>query len=185
MDMKTAGMHEAERAFNDKMRADFATFFNRKPSAPSAEKLRERIVSFLTNNCIGTLATCRDNIPRATPVRYKNKELDVYILTEGGGKLYNVERNPEVSFSVYGNYSGFKTVRGLQMWGTADLVSWETEQAYAEAYAFLNLDERSDLEDIDLNNIRNDMYFIIIKPRRIRFLSFPQGILNEELVPDA
>lgn len=183
-EMKSLSIKEFECSFNKKMKADYCRFFGKKIAQLPPEELQKRIHSFLTNNCIGTLATCADGVPRATPVRYKNKELDIYILTEGGGKLYNLERNPAVSFSVYGNYSGFKTVRGLQLWGQAHIINYTDRQAYAEAYAFLNLGERSDLKDIDLQKIRTDMYFIKIVPHRIRFLSFPQGILNEELAPD-
>ena len=49
----------------------------------SEDELRKTIVSFLAENCICTLATCANNVPRSTPVRYRSNELTIYILAEG------------------------------------------------------------------------------------------------------
>lgn len=175
---------EAEEAFDTRVRADFSALPGAAARHYTQEQLRERIVKFLSAHCIGTLATCLDNEPRATPVRYRNSDLTVYVHTEGGGKLYNLSRNPRVSFGVSGNYSGFKTVRGLQLWGTADIIASTDREAYRKALQVLRPDQRTDLQQIDTTPMLRDMYVIRIVPDRLRFLSFPQSILNRELLPD-
>lgn len=179
--MKYASMKEAEKDFNDKLKTDFTNLLQGTIREFSGDELRTRVEKFLSNNCIGTLATCSDNIPRATPVRYRSRGLTLYVLTEGGGKVYNIQCNADVGFSVYGNYSGFKTVRGLQIWGQAQIIDRRDETAYKEAYAVLNLDERADLQDIQLEEVQSEMVILKIVPERIRFLSLPQGILNSEV----
>jgi uncharacterized pyridoxamine 5'-phosphate oxidase family protein len=181
--MKPETIEQAEQQFNEKMIADYRNLLNGTPANVTLEHLRDRIDKFLRHNCIGTLATCADNIPRSTPVRYRSRDLSVFIMTEGGGKLYNLLDNPLVSFSVYGAYSGFKTVRGLQMWGTAAVISPGDAESYLQAYKTMQLEERADLKEIiNLDQVRSDMYMIVIRPNRIRFLSFPQGIMNAELL---
>lgn len=181
--MKPESLESAERLFNERMIADYKRFLSGTPKTVSREHLRDRIEKFLRRNCIGTLATCSDNIPRATPVRYRSRDLSIFIMTEGGGKLYNLLNNPHVSFSVYGRYSGFKTVRGVQLWGVADIINPGDAENYLRAYKIMRLEERADLHDIiNLDQARADMYMIVIRPNRIRFLSFPQGIMNEELI---
>lgn len=175
--------HEAENEFDTRVRTDFSALPGAVSRQYSQEQLRERIVKFLSANCIGTLATCHDNEPRATPVRYRNSDLTIYVHTEGGGKLYNLCHNPRVSFSVSGNYSGFKTVRGLQLWGTASIIASSDREAYQQALQVLRPDQRADLQQIDTAPMLRDMYVIRIVPDRLRFLSFPQGILNRDLLP--
>ncbi len=175
-------MKHAEQAFNDTMERDFIHVLKGTVKRPPEDELRDRITRFLAANCIGTIATCTDNIPRSTPVRYRSRDLTVYIMTEGGGKVYNIRNNPSVCFSVYGNYAGFKTVRGLQLWGTAEIIEQTDRNAYLDAYRAINLTERDDLKEINIDQVQSEMVIIRIEPQRIRFLSFPQGILNRELV---
>ena len=48
------------------------------------------------------LATCHDNIPRATPVDYFcDGSLAVWVNAEPGGKIANIMRNPKVSLGIY------------------------------------------------------------------------------------
>jgi hypothetical protein len=45
----------------------------------------------------------------------------------------------------------------------------------------MQLEEREDLKQIKVNNIRTEMYIIKISVKKARFLSFPEGILNQTL----
>ena len=49
----------------------------------SDEALKDSIIAFLEENLICTLATCSNNIPRSTPVRFRSKGLTIYILAKG------------------------------------------------------------------------------------------------------
>jgi hypothetical protein len=125
--MDYTSLQEAEREYNRKLEIDFVNMLKRTVRHPGPDELRARLVTFLRNNPIGTLATCWENLPRATPVRYKSHDVDIYILTEGGGKIFNIRRNPEVSFSVHGRYAGFTTCRCVQLWGLASIIEQLSE----------------------------------------------------------
>jgi hypothetical protein len=52
--------------------------------------------------------------------------LTVYILSEGGGKLANLARNGKAAYSIASRINGGRglmRVRGLQVWGRAEVVS--------------------------------------------------------------
>jgi len=146
----------------------------------SEEELRKKIVDFMDEHKICTLATCLNNVPRSTPLRYRNKDLTVYISTEGGGKMKNIKQNPSVSVSLYADYKGFESVRSLQTWGTAEIITPDDEE-YIEAKQILNTESREDLKNLDVKNMDLKMRIIKIKIDRARYFSFPEGIFNQEL----
>jgi nitroimidazol reductase NimA-like FMN-containing flavoprotein (pyridoxamine 5'-phosphate oxidase superfamily) len=172
---------KSEDEFNDQIREDFAKVLKKDISDRSQEELKDRIVRFLNRCQIGSLATCANNMPRSTPVRFGHRDLTVFVLTEGGGKLQNIKENPNVCFSVYGTYTGFRSCRGIQMWGKAEILSPSDKEVYVPAFKMLNLEEREDLKKLDMADVRMDMPIIKIAPERIRYLSVPEGILNQEL----
>lgn len=170
--------HVVEKAYNRRLEKDFVAQLKGRVKKLSKEELRQRIVQFLKDNVICTLATCADNVPRSTIVRYRCRDLTVYILTEGGGKIKNLRHNPLVSLSVCGEYTGFQSVTCLQAWGTADIIPPKDKQRYLAVRQEINFEDREDLKRIALKKIP-DMYIIKIEITRARFLSFPEGILNQ------
>jgi nitroimidazol reductase NimA-like FMN-containing flavoprotein (pyridoxamine 5'-phosphate oxidase superfamily) len=114
-------------------------------------------------------------------VRYRSQGLTLYILTEGGGKVKNIKDNPQVSVSMVGEYTGFQSVTGLQVWGKAVIIKPQDGPAYDEAKRIVNLEERQDLKRMDLQALRTPMDIIKIEVEKARFLSFPEGILNQVL----
>jgi uncharacterized pyridoxamine 5'-phosphate oxidase family protein len=178
--MDYASLQEAEQEYNRKLEIDFVHMLKKAVCRPGPDELRARLIRFLRNNAIGTLATCCDNVPRSTPVRYKSDGVDIYILTEGGGKIYNIRRNSSVCFSVYGRYAGFTTCRCVQMWGTASIIEI-CDAAYPRALEIMGLAARPDLSAVDLAAVQAAMCIIKILPQRARILNLPVGILNEEL----
>jgi len=179
--MEYTSLQQAEREYNQKLEIDFVNMLQRTVRKSEPDELRLRLVKFLRNNAIGTLATCYDNLPRATPVRYKSHDVDIYILTEGGGKIFNIHRNPSVSFSVYGRYAGFTTCRCAQLWGQASIIE-QHDADYARAYDSMGLGKRPDLSTVDLKAVQASMCIIKIVPQRARILNLPVGILNAEIV---
>ncbi len=167
-----------EEAYNRRLEKDFVAQLKGRVQKLSQEALRQRIIQFLKDNVICTLATCADNVPRSTIVRYRCRDLTVYILTEGGGKIKNLRQNPRVSLSVCGEYTGFQSVTCLQAWGTVEIVPPKDKERYLAMRQEMNLEEREDLKSIDLKKIP-DMYIIKIEITRARFLSFPEGIMNQ------
>ncbi|OGL40346.1 MAG: hypothetical protein A3C43_01085 [Candidatus Schekmanbacteria bacterium RIFCSPHIGHO2_02_FULL_38_11] len=160
------------------MENDFTKILNRRTRKLSKEELKKEIIKFIGENKICTIATCLNNIPRSTPVRYRSKDMTIYVLTEGGVKIKNIMENPNVSVSLYGDYSGFESVKGLQLWGRAEIIKPEDEEKYAEARSIIKSEEREDLKKLGVK-ASPDMKIIKIEATRARYLNFPDGILNQ------
>jgi len=96
-------------------------------------------------------------------------------------KVKNIRGNPSVSVSLYGDYSGFQSVKGLQIWGKAEIIDPEEGDKYRKARKLINVEEREDLKKLGIKDVRPDMKIIKIETERARFLSFPEGILNQIL----
>jgi nitroimidazol reductase NimA-like FMN-containing flavoprotein (pyridoxamine 5'-phosphate oxidase superfamily) len=171
---------DAEREYGVKLEEDFNKYLKEIRKKLTQEELRGKVITFLDEHKICTLATCSGNIPRSTPLRYRNKGLTIYILTEGGMKVKNIMKNPQVSVSLYGDYSGFHSVKGLQIWGKATIIAPDDRENYLEARKIMNVEEREDLKKLGVT-IRPDMKIIKIDTERARYLNFTEGILNQIL----
>ncbi|MCX5895031.1 MAG: pyridoxamine 5'-phosphate oxidase family protein [Proteobacteria bacterium] len=176
--MEKERLENMEKEYDELLEKDFITQLKGRIRKLSPEEFKEKVIAFLKDNKICTLATCSRNIPRSTPVRYRSRGLTIYILTEGGGKVKNIIENPQVSLSIVGEYPGFQSVTGLQIWGRAEIIKPGDGQRYQEAKTVINLEEREDLRKMKIQNVR-DMYIIKIETERARYLSFPEGILNQ------
>jgi len=179
--MANERLENMEKKYNEKLEENYSALLKGKVRHLTADELKERIIKFLREEKICTLATCAHNIPRSTPVRYRSHGFTLYILTEGGGKVKNIMENNSVSVSIVGEYSGFKSVTCLQLWGTAEIIEPRGGKKYEEARNIIHLEEREDLKQIKVNNIQTEMYIIKISVEKARFLSFPEGILNQTL----
>ncbi len=167
-----------EKAYDKQLQEDFVARAKGRVTRLTNDALKEKIRTFLKNHRICTLATCSGGMPRSTPVRYRSQDFTIYIFTEGGGKANNILDNPNVSVSLYGNYSGFESVVGLQLWGKAEIIKPGDGKRYEEAKKIIRMEERVDLKKIDLQGMK-PMDIIKIKVKRARYLSFPEGILNQ------
>ena len=173
-------MNDMERDYNRRLEKDFKEKLKGKAVRLSYDELKKRITQFLETHVICTLATCSQDMPRSTIVRYRARGLTVYILTEGGGKIKNIRNNTNVSGSVCGEYSGFQSVTGLQFWGKAAIIAPHDGSRYEQVRKLLDVGSRTDLQQAGVTDIP-DMYIIQIEIHRARFLSFPEGILNQVL----
>ncbi|MEI6125246.1 MAG: pyridoxamine 5'-phosphate oxidase family protein [Pseudomonadota bacterium] len=169
---------DTEESYNKRLEKDFVGQLKARITKLSPEELKERIIKFIGDNVLCTLATCADNVPRSTIVRYRSKDLTIYISTEGGGKLKNIRENPQVSLSICGSYTGFLSVTGLQAWGKAEIISPKDTVRYQETRGLMRIADREDLKSADLKHIP-DMYILKIDITRARYLSFPEGLLNQ------
>jgi len=85
------------------------------------QELEHLIVDLLKEQSLCVIATCSDNIPRASTVEYFPMATTIYILTEGGVKIENIVDNPNVSIAVHAPFAGWQTVRGVQITGIAEI----------------------------------------------------------------
>lgn len=150
-----------------------------KPRRLTKEQLEKEIVQFLSKHKICTLATCSDDMPRSTPVRYLNRGMTIYVFAEGGGKFKNLKKNPNISVSLYGAYRGFLSVKGLQLWGKAEVIYQKDKETFSEAKRMWETQKRRDLDRLKARQIPRVMKVIKITVERARYLNFEKGIINQ------
>ena len=122
-----------------------ATQFHKLMLTKAHEKLPKdelfgRISTFLMGQTMCSLCTCRDDVPRATPLEYYLDGTSLYMIGHKGIKLENIRANPRVSIGVYnhvhprwgdgGNWLG---VIGAQITGKARLIPDDSPEFF-EAY---------------------------------------------------
>jgi hypothetical protein len=179
--MNKREIETVEKEYDALLEKNFVEKLKIKKKKLSEDELRKVVRAFLEENTICTLATCSNNVPRSTPVRYRSKDFTIYVLAEGGMKIKNMRENPLVSVSIYGDYSGFQSVRGLQMWGKAEIINPDAGERYLEANRIVNLEGRKDLKGLGIENIKHNMKAIKITIERARYLSIPDGVFNQIL----
>ena len=150
-----------------------------KPKKLTREELEKEIIQFITKHKICTLATCSDNMPRSTPVRYLNKGMTIYVFAEGGGKFKNLKKNSQISLSLYGAYRGFLSVKGLQLWGKAEIIYQKNKEAFAEAKKMWETQGRKDIDRLRARQVPPIMKAIKITVEKARYLNFEKGIINQ------
>ena len=92
------------------------------------------------------LATCWDNQPRNTPIDARNDGLNMFFVADPGGKLDNIRKNPNVCLAIFipVGKGYMKNARGLQMWGTAHIITMaENPEEFEKGFSTIRLDEIS------------------------------------------
>jgi general stress protein 26 len=85
------------------------------------EELERLILDFLGSQGMCVMATCSGGLPRASAVEFFPEGTTIYVLTEGGRKVENVEKNPQVSVAIHTQFTGWDTIKGVQMAGRAEI----------------------------------------------------------------
>jgi hypothetical protein len=96
----------------------------------SAKAFEKALLKFLKEENVLHLCTCKNKMPRATPLEYRLHGLTFYILSEGGSKFNNLKLNKNVSFSIAAPYDSNKDFwgsKGVQAWGKAKVYSRKTD----------------------------------------------------------
>ncbi len=100
------------------------------PSSVQDPDVLQAMEQFLQahNTCV--LATASQGTVRSTPIEYIYYEGKICMFSEGGKKVANIYRHPQVSVSVFDPYSGFERLAGLQIDGTCRILE-PADTAYA------------------------------------------------------
>jgi len=70
------------------------------------------------------LATCHENVPRATPVDFFcDNTLSIWINAEPGGKIANIMRNDQVAAGIYEPVDHTVEQKSMQIWGKAEIIN--------------------------------------------------------------
>ena len=132
--------------------------------------LREHGEDYMT--C--ALATCADAGIRCTPVDARADGLTMYFVCDAGGKLENMRKNPDVCLAVFipVGKGYMKNARGLQMWGTASILTMEEHPAeFDRGASVIRLDEisRSMTGAALPDAVKATLTIIKISPRKISY----------------
>ena len=116
----------------DYSKMTFAELRNLKLAKMPKAELEKRMAAFLKTCNICCLATCKDNVPRATPIEYYSDGLTVYVLGDPGTKIVNLKANPRISVGVYTpaytDWKDWPNVKGIVITGRASLVTDENPE---------------------------------------------------------
>lgn len=114
------------------------------------------------NTC--ALATGTGTFVRCTPIEYNYMDGCFWLLSEGGRKFTGLAANRNVSLAIYEPYTGFGTVAGMQVTGTAELVeAWSPDYLALLAYKKIPAEA--------LKKQPGMLHLIKITPSRIDMLS--------------
>ena len=90
-------------------------------------ELRKHIIEFLKEHRSASLATCKENTPRCSPVQYfLGEEMDIYILSAGGEKFKAIEGNSNVCLLVNTEYINVRRIKGVQVFGKATTSTYDS-----------------------------------------------------------
>jgi len=92
------------------------------------EEIEKDIIDFLEGGGYCALGTCKDNIPRVTPVSFESEGMTLWIVADPGGKIENIKANPKVSVAVYSRIEDDKDNISLQIFGNAELITYDSHQ---------------------------------------------------------
>lgn len=151
----------------------------KKFKTPAA--FEKEVITFIANHDIVHLATSKSDVPRCTPLGYRNIGTTLFILCEGGGKFANLKANNAVCYSIASRVKkqqGLLSVRGLQCWGKAEVISMREHPARFQEYIML-WGVGKQFKKVGAKALPPFHYRIIkIVPDRMRMLNLQAGINN-------
>jgi uncharacterized protein YhbP (UPF0306 family) len=126
------------------MTTELAQLVAKKYSAKLPDdELKERICNFLKEQTMCTLATCKDDVPRATPLEYFSEGTTLYIAPDPGTKIVNIAANSRISVGIFNDVNpdwpggAWKRIKGVQITGEATLLTPDNPE-YAHAMKVYN-----------------------------------------------
>ena len=164
----------------DYSRMTFAELRNVKLKKMDRQEVERRIASFLRSCNICVLATCKDDVPRATPIEYYSEGLTVYVVADPGTKIVNLKANPRISVGIYNtpytNWFDWKIVRGIQITGKPVLIN-DDNPDYFEAMKIYNWRLYSTVAGRQLDKPPTGRTIIKVEPLKIEYRDL--GLLAE------
>lgn len=92
--------------------------------------LSENILSYLKDHNTLVLSTVSGVIPFSAPLFYASKDFDLYFLSDPATRHgQNIQANPTIAATITEDYQRWQDIRGLQLEGTAQLVTATLEKA--------------------------------------------------------
>ncbi len=114
------------------------------------------------------LATCGDNVPRATPIEYHSKGLTIYFVGEPGTKLQNIKKNPNVSIGIFLPYIGWESAKGAQITGKAMILLRENSVEFKEGLVAYQWEKTAN--ELGIRTFPETVELIKVEPEKIEFI---------------
>jgi nitroimidazol reductase NimA-like FMN-containing flavoprotein (pyridoxamine 5'-phosphate oxidase superfamily) len=131
--------------------------------------LEKWIIQFLKKQNMCVLATCGDNVPRATPVEYHSKGTTIYFVGEPGTKLENIKKNPNVSIGIFLPYTGWDSAKGAQITGKAKIIFRENLTEFKEGLAAYQWEKTA--KELGLKTFpETGVELVKVEPEKIEFI---------------
>ncbi len=163
----------------DQKKASFEKFGLKVIEEISVDTFEKVVTGYLNRHNVLHLATCLNNEPRSTTVEYFNKGLTVYVLSEGGGKVANINKNPQISYTIadpYDSAEDYFGASGLQVWGTASIFRKDEDpEKFAAIYACTRTGSALEEQGLAQQAAKANLAVITIEPYRIRYLNYREG----------
>jgi len=132
------------------------------------EKLKKRVTKFLASTNICVLATCHDDVPRATPIEYHSEKLTIYFIGEPGIKLSNITKNPKVSIGIFLPYMGWDSAKGAQITGHAKIISRRNIEEFEKGLKAYKWERVA--KEIGIEEFPKSVELVRVEPEKIEFV---------------
>ncbi len=130
--------------------------------------LEKRIIQFLIEQNMCVLATCSNDVPRATPIEYHSKGTTMYFVGEPGTKLRNIKNNPDVSIGIFLPYLGWDSAKGAQITGKAKIISRENAAEFKEGLAAYQWEKTA--SELGIKKFPKTVELVKVEPKKIEFI---------------
>jgi general stress protein 26 len=140
-----------------------AKLTNKMPS----KELEDHIAQFLKTQNMCVMASCKDNIPRATPLEYYSHGTTLYVMPTEGQKMENIRHNRIVSVAVFAPYVNWLSVKGVQISGEAILVTQQSKE-FKDALAVYKWEKSA--KEIGVSKLPTTFKLLKIVPHAIEVL---------------
>jgi len=122
-------VHELTEEEREQMLEQGFTMMNIERKNLSQKDLEKEIIDYLSKKHPCSLATCgKDGVPRISVADYVSEGLTIYIFSEGGEKFKNLKENNKVAVGVGTSAQTFRSVRGVNIWGIAEVFTEDTQE---------------------------------------------------------
>jgi nitroimidazol reductase NimA-like FMN-containing flavoprotein (pyridoxamine 5'-phosphate oxidase superfamily) len=114
------------------------------------------------------LATCSNDVPRATPIEYHSKGTTMYFVGEPGIKLRNIKNNPNVSIGIFLPYVGSDSAKGAQVTGEAKIISKKNVAEFKEGLAAYRWEKTA--RELGFGTFPETVELVKVEPEKIEFI---------------
>jgi nitroimidazol reductase NimA-like FMN-containing flavoprotein (pyridoxamine 5'-phosphate oxidase superfamily) len=132
------------------------------------DDLEKYIKQLLKEQTMCVLATCSDNVPRATPIEYRSKDMTIFFIGEPGIKLRNIMINPNVSIGIFQEFTNWNSVKGAQISGKAKVISRNNAAELEEGLAAYQWEKTAG--QLGVKKFPETVELIKVKPTKIELI---------------